>query len=238
MADETGAPGTTTTTPQDQQANGGQTPAPEQNQGTTTLDAAGIAALQADNARLQKEAADARVAAKGRVAKDAQTSQLLALAKAIGIEIPESDDNTPEALQKKLEAEIAGRQTDQTALAEERRSTAIELAALSAGIPAEKQSYLGFLLNSNEAFTKLDTSSADYKTSVATLVKTIAAADPFFAPATPGGTGRSGAEVHGGAGNVGEVSQDAFNKMGVMEKTALFQKNPELYQRLVAGSSS
>ena len=211
--------------------------APEQNQGTTTLDAAGIAALQAENTRLAKEAADARVAAKAKVAKDAQTSQLIALAQAIGIELPSGDDNTPEALQAKLQKEIEGRQTDQSALAQERRSTAVELAALQAGIPADKQGYLGFLLNSNEAFTKLDSSSADYKTSVAALVKTIATADPFFA-ATPGGTARSGAEGHGGAGAPGEVSQEAFNQMGVMEKSALFTKNPELYNRLVTGSSS
>ncbi len=218
----------------------GAAPAPQQNQGQTAPDPNGgidIAALQAENARLKKEADDARVAAKGRVAKDAQTKQLLALAQAIGIELPESDDNSPEALQKKLEAEIQGRQTDQSALAQERRTTAIELAALQAGIPADKQGYLGFLLNSNEAFTKLDTSSADYKSSVAALVKTIATADPFFAQAAPGGTSRSGAEGHGGAGTPGEVSQEAFNQMGVMEKSALYQKNPELYARLVAGSA-
>lgn len=214
----------------------GAAPAPEQNQGTTTLDAAGVAALQAENARLAKEAADARVAAKGKVAKDAQTQQLLAFAKAIGIELPESDDNSPEALQKRLEAEVNGRQTDQSALQQERREAAVTIAALSSGIDPAKQGYLNFLLNGNEAFTKLDTSDPNYKTSVAELVKTISTADPFFA-AAPGGTARSGAEVHGGAGAPGEVSQETFNQMGVMEKSALYTKNPELYARLAAGSA-
>ena len=235
------APAGQTTTPQAQQGVTPQGPAapaaPQQNQGTTTPDAgADIEALRAENARLQREAEAARVKAKGAVAEGAKRDQLLAFAKAIGIELPESDDNSPEALQKKLEAEIQGRQTDQTALQKERQDAAVQIAALSEGIPAEKQGYLNFLLNSNEAFTKLDTSSADYKSSVAALVKTIATADPFFA-AAPGGTARSGAEVHGGAGNVGEVSQEAFNQMGVMEKSALYTKNPELYARLVAGSA-
>lgn len=233
MPDAPVAPtGDPTTTPQ---VPAGTDPAtPQQNQGETTVD---VAALQAENQRLAKEAADARVAAKGKVAKDAQTAQLLAFAEAIGIEIPKGDDNSPEALQARLQKEIEGRQTDQGALATERRTTAIELAALHAGIPIDKQGYLGFLLNGNEAFTKLDTSSADYKTSVAALVKTIATADPYFA-AAPGGTARSGAEAHGGAGAAGEVSQETFNTMGVMEKSALYTKNPELYARLAAGSSS
>lgn len=226
-------------TPQDPAAPAAPAPAaPQQNQGTTTPDAgADIEALRAENARLQREAEAARVKAKGAVAEGAKRDQLLAFAKAIGIELPESDDNSPEALQKKLEAEIQGRQTDQTALQKERQEAAVQIAALSEGILAEKQGYLNFLLNSNEAFTKLDTSSADYKSSVAALVKTIATADPFFAQAAPGGTSRSGAEGHGGAGTPGEVSQEAFNQMGVMEKSALYQKNPELYARLVAGSA-
>lgn len=197
-----------------------------------------MAALQAENARLQREAEAARVKAKGAVAEGAKRDQLLAFAKAIGIELPESDDNSPEALQKRLEAEVAGRQTDQSALQQERRDAAVQIAALTAGIDPAKQGYLNFLLNGNEAFTKLDTSDPNYKTSVAEFVKTISAADPFFAAAAPGGTARSGAEVHGGAGNTGEVSQEAFNQMGVMEKSALYTKNPELYARLVAGSSS
>ena len=227
--------GAPTTTPDGQQV--ATPPAPAPNAGETTLDAAGIAALQAENARLAKEAADARVKAKGAVAEGAKRDQLLAFAKAIGIELPETDDKSPEALQAKLQQELQGRQTDQTALQQERRDAAVQIAALTEGIPAEKQQYLGFLLNSNEAFTKLDSSSADYKASVAALVKTIATADPFFATAAPGGTGRSGAEVHGGAGNAGEVTQAAFDAMGVMEKSALYTKNPELYNRL-AGTSS
>ncbi|MDV3194600.1 MAG: hypothetical protein Q8886_02695, partial [Candidatus Phytoplasma australasiaticum] len=159
MTEAAGAAGTQTTTPDGQQVETPPAGAPAPNQGETQVD---VAALQAENARLQKEAADARVAAKGKVAKDAQTQQLLAFAKAIGLDIPESDDNSPEALQKRLEAEVNGRQTDQTALQQERRDAAVQIAALTHGIPAEKQQYLGFLLNGNEAFTKLDTSAADY----------------------------------------------------------------------------
>lgn len=225
--------GAPTTTPEGQQV--ATPPAPTQNQGETQVD---VAALQAENARLAKEAADARVKAKGAVAEGAKRDQLLAFAKAIGIELPEGDDTSPEALQKKLEAEVQGRQQDQTALQRERQEAAVTIAALSAGIDPAKQGYLNFLLGSNEAFTKLDTSDPNYKTSVAELVKTISTADPFFATAAPGGTSRSGAEVHGGAGNTGEVSQEAFNAMGVMEKSALYTKNPELYARLQAGSSS
>jgi hypothetical protein len=176
------------------------------------------------------------VKAKGAVAEGAKRDQLLAFAKAIGIELPEGDDNSPEALQRKLQQEVEGRQTDQTALQQERQDTAIELAALKHGIDDAKQGYLNFLLKGNPEFTKLDSKDPNYKTSVAALVETIKAADPFFA-AAPGGTARSGAEVHGGAGNVGEVSQEAFNQMGVMEKSALYTKNPELYARLVAGSA-
>ncbi len=211
--------------------------APEQNQGTTTLDAAGIAALQAENARLQREANDARVRAKGAVADQAKRDQLLAFAQAIGIDIPKGDDNSVEALQAKLQQEVEGRQTDQGALSTERQTTAIELAAFRHGIPEDKQGYLNFLLKGNPEFTKLDSASPDYKTSVAKMVADLKAADPFFA-AAPGGAARSGAEQFGGAGQPGEVTQDAFNAMGVMERTAVFQKNPELYQRLVAGSSS
>lgn len=229
--------GGTTTTPDGQQVEAPPAGAPEQNQGTTTLDAAGIAALQAENARLQKEANDARVRAKGAVAEGAKRDQLLAFAKAIGIELPETDDKSPEALQAKLQQELEGRQTDQSALQQERRDAAVQIAALTAGIDPAKQGYLNFLLGANEAFTKLDTSDPNYKTSVAELVKTISTADPFFATAAPGGTSRSGAEVHGGAGNTGEVSQETFNQMGVMEKSALYTKNPELYARLVAGSA-
>lgn len=244
MPDQTGTvqtPPAPTTTPNGQQAQPPAPPAPAPNAGTTTTDAGAtqqvdVAALQAENARLAKEAADARVSAKAKVAADAQRAQLLAFAQAIGIELPQGDDNSPEALQAKLQAEVEGRQTDQTALATERQNTAIELAAFKHGIDEAKQGYLNFLLKGNPEFTNLDSKDPNYKTSVASLVETIKAADPFFA-ATPGGAARSGGEVLGGAGNPGEVSQDTFNSWGVMERTALFQKNPELYRRLEAGRS-
>lgn len=195
-----------------------------------------IESLQAELAKARKEADDARVAAKGKVAKDAQTKQLLALAQAIGIEIPKGDDSSPEALQARLQAEIDGRSSDQAALQAERQSNAIKIAALTAGVPADKATYLDFLLKGNPAFTAMDTADPAYRTSVATLVQTLVAADPIL-KATPGGATRSGTENLGGAGVPGEVTQKAFNAMNVMERTKLFQTNPELFRRLQSGTA-
>lgn len=192
-----------------------------------------IAALQAENKRLAKEAEDARVRAKGAVAEGAKRDQLLAFAKAIGVEIPESDDKSPEALQAKLQQEIDARQTDQSALSQERQSAAIEIASLTHKVPADKAGYLNFLLQGNPAFQALDSAAPDYKSSVSALVKDLVAADPVL-KAIPGGAARSGAEDLGGAGIPGEVTKEAFDKMSVMERTALYQKNPELFNRLSA----
>lgn len=213
------------------------TPAAPTAPAATTDQQVDVAALQAENARLQKEAENARVAAKAKVANDAKRDQLLAVAAALGIDIPKGEEQTVESLQQKLTDEANARTGTEQALNAEKQARAIDRAAWTNQIAPEKAAYLNFLLGANPEFTKLDPASSDYQTSVSALVKTITDADPYFA-ATPGGAARSGAEAHGGAGAAGEVTPEAFNKMGAMERTKLFQTNPELFKRLSSGGTS
>lgn len=196
-----------------------------------------IAELQAENKRLAKEAEDARVRAKGAVADGAKRDQLIALAAAIGIELPSTGaEVTVDSLQQQLTEAMTGKQTTESENQKLQADKAIARAAWTNQVDPGKSTYLEFLLHSNPAFAALDQASADYQASVTELVKTITASDPIFA-VSPGGAARSGGENFGGAGAPGEVTKAAFDQMNVMDKTKLFQTNPELFRRLQATGS-
>lgn len=197
----------------------------------TGAEAPDVAALQAENERLKKEADNARVQAKAKVAQDAQRTQLLALAEAIGIELPKGEEETVDSLQTKLAAEANARKADLDQLAAAKRDHAVDRAAWTNQVPADKAEYLQFLLSKDAQFQGLDPNASDFQTSVETRVKALVNADPTF-KATPGGATKSGSDTFSGAGGSGEVSQADFDKMSVMEQTNLYKTNPDLFARL------
>lgn len=190
-----------------------------------------IARLQAEVAKANKEAESARVNAKAKIANDAKKDQLLALAKAIGIEIPGAEEETVESLTKKLtdaNGKVTQTEEQTKALAQGR---AIDRAAWANQVPIGHAGYLEYTLANNKDFQALDSTAADYQTKVTELVKGIVAADPIF-KVTPGGTTRSGQEAPAGAGGPEVVTQEAFDKMDIQEQTKLYQTNPSLFARL------
>lgn len=165
------------------------------------------------------------------MAQDAQRTQLFALAEAVGIELPKGEEQTVESLQAKLAEEANARKGDQDALSEARRSHAVDRAAWTNQVPADKAEYLSFLLSKDAEFQKLDTQASDFQTSVEARVKALVDADPTF-KATPGGASKSGSDSFSGAGGTDSVTQEDFDKMSITEQTNLFKTNPDLFNRL------
>lgn len=227
-----GGGGTATATPP--APNSTQTPEGEQKLGTkVTIDGkeVDVAQLLADNAKYQREAEDARVAAKAKVANDAKKAQLLNVAELAGIKIEKPEEETIESLTQKLGAKInAGDQSSEQSIQAKREAALIE-AAWKANAPADKAAYLKYLASSDAELAKLDPSAADYQTNVDARVKALVDADPIF-KATPGGATKSGPEGFGGAASQPEVTQEVFDKMNIQEQTKLYQTNPDLFRRL------
>lgn len=187
--------------------------------------------LLEENARYQREAENARVNARAKVAEDAKKEQLLSVAKIAGIEIKNPDDETVDTLTQKLAGQAASASSNDEATNTAKRQAALATAAWKAGAPADKATYLGFLASQDQALQALDPSAADYQTNVDAAVKRIVDADPIF-KVTPGGAGRSGAEQFAGAGGTEAVTQEVFDKMTIQEQTNLFRTNPDLFRRL------
>ncbi|QGH80667.1 scaffolding protein [Microbacterium phage Zanella] len=194
-----------------------------------------VTQLLADNERFQREAENARVAAKAQVAKDAQKKQLLSVAELAGIKIENPDEETIESLTAKLAGKATAGDQNSAEAIKAKRDAAVVQAAWKAGAPADKAAYLNFLASTDAELAKLDPSAADYQTSVDTRIKALVDGDPIF-KATPGGAGRSGAETFGGAGGPEVVTQEQFDAMNVQEQTKLYQTNPDLFRRLAEGS--
>lgn len=214
----------------------GETP-PAGDQNNSTQDTTGetpeqvIARLTVERDTAKREAESARVSARAKVAEDAKKDQLLALAKAIGIDIPGADKETVESLTAKLTAANGETEESKAKALQTLQGRAIDRAAWANKVDIERAGYLEFLLSGNEAFGKLDANAPDYQAKVTELVKGIVTTDPIF-KSSAGGAQRSGAEQFDGSNGTDAVTQEAFDKMSIQDQTKLYQTNPSLFNRL------
>lgn len=163
--------------------------------------------------KLRKEAADRRTKAKEAETKfNALNAKLEKLSKLFGDE----DEVDPETKLKTLQ--------------EEKEALEIEasIAHLSRvyQVPVEQDDYFRFLLSQRlGALKEGEELGEDELMEVIEKVKAVAA------PGKPsGGTGLGGQKPQPGAGEA--VTVDQFKKMSTLEKSALYQKNPALYDKL------
>jgi hypothetical protein len=138
--------------------------------------------------------------------------------------IIENDEVEPEEKIKGLSADLQGAQM---------RAALLE-AAVEHEVPKSQLKYFQFLIAERlEALEDDGELSQDDIAEIALEAKKVLGA---------GGTGSKGASSSAGTGSApqaggdGRITQEQFDAMGIMEKSALYSKNPELYNQLFAAS--
>jgi hypothetical protein len=191
-----------------------------------------IARLEADNARLNREKADARIAKEGELKAKARRDQLVGLATGFGIEVKDSD--TAEEIQAKItgKATAPAPAVDDATQKAALLDAAVAKAAWRNKVDPAQGDYLEFKLAKAPGFSDLDPKAADFTDKLDALVKSVTKDDPVFGT---GGTGpgAAGGEQHGGpGGSQTNISVDDFKGMTVTEKSQLFQTNRALFDKL------
>lgn len=143
-----------------------------------------------------------------------------------GIEIPDDQPVDARALREQMTTEIAA----------ERREAAVALAAAQHGVPADRLEYLAFKIARNTDAQALDTTAADFRASMSTIVQSEIQRDASLA-----GTGAQPqvASVPGVVGNGSggaALTADAFKSMSMQERTNLYNTDRATYDRLAAES--
>lgn len=187
------------------------------------------AAARREIEKLRRENGDARINAKNQAAEDAKREQLIAVAKALGIEIPEGEKPTVDTLTEQLNQQT----TQATEAQREANATKIELAtykeASKLGIDPDRLTNL----RSFEAATRdLDPTSAEFTAKVIEAINAEVAKDQSLK--RPGGTSRSGAENFGGAGGTQTLTKEQFAGLSIEDKGKLFVNNRSEFDRLSA----
>lgn len=193
-----------------------------------------VARLQADVQRLEREKQDARVKKEGELKKNAQKKQLLAMAEVVGVKVEDPDSETLESLQEKLTGKVLQGDQQTERVQQELKQAKIDLAVYRTAALADVRldpSKLNDRLSFHKAVAELDPNDSDFETKLKAAMLKVAENDPTVR--VSGGTGKSGADQYGGAGG-DQITQEAFNKMGVAERTALLRSNPALYERLAS----
>lgn len=188
-----------------------------------------VARLQADVQRLEREKQDARIQKEGQIKQEAKRQELLNVARVAGIEVADPATETIESLTEKLTGKVM--KGDETTI--ELQQAKIELAVYrSAALPDVRvdPDRLTNRVSFVKAASALDPSAPDFNDKLKAVILAEAQNDPSI---RIGGTGAvtSGPDQYGGAGG-GQITKEAFAKMGVGERTALYRANPELFARL------
>lgn len=181
----------------------------------------------AEMRRLRGEQAKARVERKG------LPDALRVLADAAGIELPD-DAPTVESLGRDLQARQVDldRATERATKAE--ADAAIIRAAWAAGIPAEREGYLSFLMSSDTDVQNAR-GTDQFGATVSSKITALAGSDPMLKGNAGSGGRASGPDSFGGANGSSAITPEKFEAMSYDERLDLFQKNPEEYRRLSAG---
>lgn len=215
-----GAPAPVKTDPTELQ----QAPPPEKNAGDNKADRVEDLPQWAQKliSDTRKEAGDARVAAKTEAAQEAQQQLAKDIGKILGL--VEDDKVDPDALLKQVQEA----QAERTAAA---RELAVFRAASEAGGDPDA------LLDSNSFLHSIEsvdpTDLGKIKAAISEAVK-----NNNRLAAVKSGSGRShrsGTDA-GGAGEV-PITAEAFAKMSGSERNALYNSNPDLYNRLAGVES-
>ena len=106
--------------------------------------------------------------------------------------------------------------------------------ARESGVPAEREKYFRFLLA--EKLEGLEEGQELGEEDIAEAVK--AATDGFAPKKTSTGVKPGAGDTPNPDSTSGEVSVDQFAKMNLGEKSALYIKNPDLYNKLFAAAAS
>lgn len=196
-----------------------------------TVDAEGkpwtVESLQAELARVRTEAAQKRTASKN------VTDALRAVAREVGIDLPDGEP-TVEGLATQVQEVTSERDTARSDAAEALRQRIYVEEAWKAGIPHERAGYLSYLLSQNASIggTAVDASTAEvFRGTVASTITALRGSDPVL-QAAGGGQGASGPDQFGGANGTTAVTAEQFEAMDYDQRLALYQKNPEEYRRL------
>lgn len=187
-----------------------------------TVDSA-LAELQ----RVRDEAAKKRTASKNVV------DALRAVATEVGMELPDGEP-TVEGLSSTVNTITEERDTARADAANALKERIYAEEAWKAGIPADRATYLAFLLSQNPAIggTTVDASSLEvFRGTVHSTITALRGSDPVL-QAAGGGQGASGPDAFGGANGTTAVTAEQFEAMSYDERLALYQKNPEEYRRL------
>lgn len=193
-----------------------------------------IARLQSDVERLNREKEAVRIQKEGELKQEAQRKQLLAMAEVVGLEIEDPSKETLQSLQEKLTGKVLQGDQQSQQINDDLKSTKIELAVFKAAGPLNVDAdKLTNRVSFVKAMSTLDPSAADFDAKVKSAIEAEIQNDPTLKTGGAG-AGASGAHQYGGAGG-GEITQEAFNKMGIAERTKLMQSNPALYERLANG---
>lgn len=195
-----------------------------------------VARLQSDIARLEREKTDVRVAKEGEIKKEAKRTEMIALARVMGVDGVQ-DNDTLESVTEKITGKTLSKSDTPDATAAQKAQalqTATVTEAWKLGVSPERADYLAFKLGQNPEYKNLDTESSDFATKLQTIIKTVVASDTAFGQSS-GGAGSSGGGNHGGSGGNQQITQEAFNSMSIDEKSKLFDTNRSEFDRLISG---
>lgn len=186
-----------------------------------------VESLQAELASVRDEAAKKRTASKNVV------DALRAVAREVGMELPDGEP-TVESLSATVNTITEERDTARSDAAQALKERVYAEEAWKAGIPHDRATYLSFLLSQNPALggTSVDAASLDvFRGTVQSTITALRGSDPVL-QAAGGGQGASGPDQFGGANGTTAVTAEQFEAMSYDERLALYQKNPEEYRRL------
>lgn len=173
------------------------------------------------NHRLQQENGSARIAAKDQAREDGARQAALALAKALGADIPDGAEVTLDTVQAELG-------TVTTARDKATRDQAITEAAWTADVDRAKLGYLRYQLSEDTSLPA--PSDPSYPAKVSEAVAALVAADPTLRRS--GTVAAAGVENHGGANGNDSISAEQFAAMTLGERGQLFNTDPDAYARL------
>lgn len=183
---------------------------------------------QANSVKYQREAGDSRINAKATAAAEARKGLLADLTKVLDPDAAAGAEPTVESLTTAVQGK------DST-IAELQRTNAAVAAAWSEGIDPAKLGFVQYQLSLDKAFGALDPTADDFGDKVKASIAALVAKDATLK--LPGAAVASGVENLGGANGSAAVSQEAFNKMAVSERSKLYNSDKALYDKLVAGQS-